>query len=183
MMEVDHESQQVFLEQMEMPTNIELGAMFPSDTSVQTRLTSPIVTTFVDTENISFERFVKLCHIVLECHIQSCKACMYNFLFFNVYASRNKSGIWGWRSDKTEDVNGYSCKVFSCNNVALVTKTRTEHLSERDKVRSRLPRTPLHSFLGIAQNEQAQVHGQAEGTSSSESSSEVFSLSSWSSFL
>ncbi|KAJ1530836.1 hypothetical protein ONE63_005682 [Megalurothrips usitatus] len=128
MMEVDHESHEVFVEQMEMPANIELGAMFPSDASVQTRLRSPIVTTYVDTENISFER--------------------------------NKSGIWGWRSDKTEDINGYSCKVFGCNNVALVTKTRTEHLSEKDKIRSRMPRTPLHSFLGIAQNEQVQ---QAQG--------------------
>ena len=24
---------------------------------------------------------------------------------------RNKSGIWGWRSDKSETVNGFDCKV------------------------------------------------------------------------
>lgn len=142
MMEVDHESHEVFVEQMEMPVNIELGGMFPTDASVQSRLRSPIVTTFVDTENISFER--------------------------------NKSGIWGWRSDKSEDVNGYSCKVFSCNNVALVTKTRTEHLSEKDKIRSKMPRTPLHSFLGIAQNEQVQKAQGAlvEAGSSSDTNSE-----------
>ncbi|XP_034252442.1 ankyrin repeat domain-containing protein 13D [Thrips palmi] len=140
MMEVDHETHEVFVEQMEMPANIELGGMFPSNSSVLTRLRSPIVTTYVDTENISFER--------------------------------NKSGIWGWRSDKSEDVNGYSCKVFSCNNVALVTKTRTEHLSEKDKIQSKMPRTPLHSFLGIAQNEQVQVQGQPEPGSSSDTNSE-----------
>ena len=46
---------------------------------------------------------------------------------------RNRSGIWGWRSDKTESVNGYECKVYSANNLQLTTKTRMEHLSEKDK--------------------------------------------------
>ncbi|KAI5639135.1 hypothetical protein NE865_08335 [Phthorimaea operculella] len=32
---------------------------------------------------------------------------------------RNKCGIWGWRQDKTEIVNGYECRVFSANNVEL----------------------------------------------------------------
>lgn len=45
----------------------------------------------------------------------------------------------------------YECKVFSASNVELVTKTRTEHLTESDKQRSRAPRTPLQSFLGIAE--------------------------------
>ncbi|KAM3962618.1 LOW QUALITY PROTEIN: ankyrin repeat domain-containing protein 13D [Aphomia sociella] len=45
---------------------------------------------------------------------------------------RNKSGIWGWRQDKTEVVNGYECKVFSANNVELVSMTRSEHLPRGD---------------------------------------------------
>lgn len=57
-----------------------------------------------------------------------------------------------------------------------MTKTRTEHLSEKDKIRSKMPRTPLHSFLGIAQNEQVQVQGQAEPGSSSDSNSEVHAI-------
>ena len=46
---------------------------------------------------------------------------------------RNKSGIWGWRSDKTENVNSYECKVYAANNLQLTTKTRMEHLSEKDR--------------------------------------------------
>lgn len=43
---------------------------------------------------------------------------------------RNKTGIWGWRSDKTETINGYECKVYAASNVEFVTRTRTEHLNE-----------------------------------------------------
>lgn len=43
---------------------------------------------------------------------------------------RNKTGIWGWRSDKTEDVSGYPCKVYAASNVEFVSKTRSEHLTE-----------------------------------------------------
>ena len=43
---------------------------------------------------------------------------------------RNKSGIWGWRSEKSEVINGYNCKVYGASNVEFVTKTRMDHLSE-----------------------------------------------------
>ncbi|KAF3426503.1 hypothetical protein E2986_00452 [Frieseomelitta varia] len=66
----------------------------------------------------------------------------------------NKAGLWGWRSDKSEIVNGHECKVFSACNVELITKTRLEHLSEPDKARARAPRTPLQSFLGMAEQQQ-----------------------------
>lgn len=46
---------------------------------------------------------------------------------------RNKSGLWGWRSDKSEEINGYECKVYTANNLQLVTKTRVEHLSDTDR--------------------------------------------------
>jgi septin 4 len=54
-------------------------------------------------------------------------------------------------------VNGYECKVFGASNVELVTKTRTEHLTETDKVKARAPKTPLQSFLGIAEVEEKQA--------------------------
>ena len=66
---------------------------------------------------------------------------------------RNKAGLWGRRSDKIESVSGHECKVFSASNVEVVTKTRLEHLSEADKARARAPRTPLQSFLGIAEQQ------------------------------
>ena len=46
---------------------------------VSARLTAPVVTTYVNTEQIAFERA--------------------------------KSGVWGFRTDKSETVNGYDCKV------------------------------------------------------------------------
>lgn len=47
---------------------------------------------------------------------------------------RNRIGIWGWRSDKNEVISGYDCKVYTANNLQLVTKTRVEHLNnERAK--------------------------------------------------
>jgi len=47
--------------------------------------------------------------------------------------------------------------VFGASNVELVTKTRTEHLTETDKVKARAPKTPLQSFLGIAEVEEKQT--------------------------
>uniref|UniRef100_A0A6M2DGE1 Putative gpcr-chaperone n=1 Tax=Xenopsylla cheopis TaxID=163159 RepID=A0A6M2DGE1_XENCH len=67
---------------------------------------------------------------------------------------RNKSGIWGWRSDKAEVVNGYDCKVFGASNVEFVTRTRTEHLSEVDKIKARNPKSAFQNLLGIAESEE-----------------------------
>ncbi|XP_044115744.1 ankyrin repeat domain-containing protein 13D isoform X2 [Neovison vison] len=42
-------------------------------------------------------------------------------------------------------------EVYSATNVELVTRTRTEHLSDQDKSRSKGGKTPFQSFLGMAQ--------------------------------
>eukprot|EP00076_Gallus_gallus_P041552 XP_025007090.1 ankyrin repeat domain-containing protein 13D isoform X1 [Gallus gallus] len=121
-MEVDHDKQVVYTETLALALHepdLLLAAMQPSEEHVAGRLTSPIVSTHLDTRNIAFER--------------------------------NKSGIWGWRSEKMEVVSGYEAKVYSASNVELVTKTRTEHLSDQDKSRTKGSRTPFHSFLGLAQ--------------------------------
>ncbi|XP_076626210.1 ankyrin repeat domain-containing protein 13D isoform X3 [Colletes latitarsis] len=122
MMEVDHETRKVYVEHMKLIDVDNMQLMDPSEEGVLGRLTNPIVTTYIDTDKISFER--------------------------------NKAGLWGWRSDKSEVVNGHECKVFSASNVELITKTRLDHLSEPDKIRARAPRTPLQSFLGIAEQQQ-----------------------------
>ncbi|XP_008559506.1 ankyrin repeat domain-containing protein 13D [Microplitis demolitor] len=127
MMEVDHETRKVYVEHMKLIDDENVQLMAPSEEGIVARLTNPIVTTYVDTDKISFER--------------------------------NKAGIWGWRSDKSEVINGHECKVFSASNVELITKTRLEHLSEADKVRSHTPRTPLQSFLGIAEQQQEENGG------------------------
>ena len=46
---------------------------------------------------------------------------------------RQKSGIWGFRSERNDEVNGWQAKVFSATGVEVVTRTRTEHLPEGDK--------------------------------------------------
>ncbi|XP_067684865.1 ankyrin repeat domain-containing protein 13D-like isoform X1 [Haliotis asinina] len=120
-MEIDHDQREVYSETMRIsPSMPDSSIMRPSEAAIAARLTSPIVTTYIDTDKISFER--------------------------------NKAGIWGWRNDKIENVNGYECKVFSASNVELVTKTRTEHLTQQDKEKSkRNNKTPLESFLGVAE--------------------------------
>ncbi|XP_034951703.1 ankyrin repeat domain-containing protein 13D isoform X2 [Chelonus insularis] len=127
MMEVDHETREVYVDHMKLIEDGNVQLMAPSEKAIMARLSNPIVTTYVDTDKISFER--------------------------------NKAGIWGWRSDKCEVVNGHECKVFSASNVELITKTRIEHLSEADKLRARTPRTPLQSFLGIAEQQQEEACG------------------------
>lgn len=122
MMEVDHKTRKVYVEHIKLIDIDDMQLMEPSEEGVLARLTNPIVTTYIDTDKISFER--------------------------------NKAGLWGWRSDKSEVVNGHECKVFSACNVELITKTRLEHLSEPDKARARAPRTPLQSFLGMAEQQQ-----------------------------
>ncbi|NWV07784.1 AN13D protein, partial [Ptilonorhynchus violaceus] len=81
-MEVDHDKQVVYTETLALALHepeLLLAAMQPTEEHVAGRLTSPIVSTHLDTRNIAFER--------------------------------NKSGIWGWRSEKMEVVSGYEAKV------------------------------------------------------------------------
>ncbi|XP_058545789.1 ankyrin repeat domain-containing protein 13D isoform X2 [Neofelis nebulosa] len=121
-MEVDHDRQVVHTETLGLALHEPealLAAMRPTEEHVASRLTSPIVSTHLDTRNVAFER--------------------------------NKCGIWGWRSEKMETVSGYEAKVYSATNVELVTRTRTEHLSDQDKSKSKGGKTPFQSFLGMAQ--------------------------------
>merc|ERR1719188_1308747 len=80
---------------------------------------------------------------------------------------RSRSGFWGWGGDKTEAVSGYETKVFGANNVELVTRTRTEHLTEEDKKRAKSNKNPLQSFLGMAEVEVKQA-AEADNSQQSE---------------
>ncbi|XP_078713764.1 ankyrin repeat domain-containing protein 13B-like [Lampetra fluviatilis] len=122
-LEVDHDRCLVYVETLSLAapeTDALLQAVRPSEAQILLRLSSPVVSTHVNTKNIQFER--------------------------------NKSGIWGWRSEKSETINGYETKVYSASHVELVTCTRTEHLSDQDKNKTKgVKTTPLQSFLGIAE--------------------------------
>ncbi|XP_068617146.1 ankyrin repeat domain-containing protein 13A [Brachionichthys hirsutus] len=69
----------------------------------------------------------------------------------NIVFERSKSGIWGWRSDRTEEVNGFEAKVFTANNVDVVVRTRTEHLTDEEKARIKSERNVLESLLGTVE--------------------------------
>ncbi|KAM4795772.1 ankyrin repeat domain-containing protein 13B isoform 2-T2 [Rhinophrynus dorsalis] len=121
-MEIDHDRRVVFSETLTLGSQdneVLLAAVQPTEEQAMSRLTAPVVTTQLDTKNISFER--------------------------------NKSGILGWRSEKTEVINGYESKVYGASNVELITRTRTEHLSDQHKGKNKGSKTPLQSFLGIAE--------------------------------
>ncbi|XP_069475491.1 ankyrin repeat domain-containing protein 13A [Ambystoma mexicanum] len=71
----------------------------------------------------------------------------------NVAFERTKSGFWGWRTDKMEMVNGYVAKVYNANNINVVTKTRTEHLTEAEKSKYKAERNVLESLLGTVEHQ------------------------------
>uniref|UniRef100_A0A8C5ERJ2 Ankyrin repeat domain-containing protein n=1 Tax=Gouania willdenowi TaxID=441366 RepID=A0A8C5ERJ2_GOUWI len=76
---------------------------------------------------------------------------------------RNKSGIWGWRTDRTETVNRFEAKVFSVNNVNIVIRTRTEHLTDEEKAQIKSERNILESLLGTVE-EHISAQGYATAT-------------------
>ncbi|XP_071766191.1 ankyrin repeat domain-containing protein 13B isoform X2 [Centroberyx gerrardi] len=77
----------------------------------------------------------------------------------NIAFERNKTGILGWRSEKTETVNGYEAKVYGASNVELITRTRTDHLSDQNKTKTKGGKTPLQNFLGIAEQHMGPNNG------------------------
>lgn len=56
MMEVDHDTRKVYVEHMKLISDDNIQLMEPSEEGVIARLTNPIVTTYIDTDKISFER-------------------------------------------------------------------------------------------------------------------------------
>ncbi|XP_037536974.1 ankyrin repeat domain-containing protein 13A [Nematolebias whitei] len=69
----------------------------------------------------------------------------------NIAFERNKSGIWGWKTEKTEVIQGFEAKVFNVNNVHVVIRTRTEHLTDEEKARIKSERNVLESLLGTVE--------------------------------
>ena len=70
---------------------------------------------------------------------------------------RAKSGIIGFRCDRTEVVSGRESAVFIADNVEVITKVRTEHLTPEEKA-SHKPITesrfaPLQSLLRFTEQE------------------------------
>ncbi|XP_039218750.1 ankyrin repeat domain-containing protein 13A isoform X1 [Crotalus tigris] len=124
LIEVNHDDKVVAAERFEITQQIKrltLDSMVPKNKEVERRLTSPVLSTSLDTRNIAFER--------------------------------NTSGFWVWKTERSEVVNDYEAKVFTANNVNVVTRIRTEHLTEEEKRRYKADRNPLESFLGTIEHE------------------------------
>ncbi|NXH45969.1 AN13A protein, partial [Dicaeum eximium] len=124
LIEINHDEKFVTTERFEISQHMKrltLGSMTPKRKDVERRLTSPIISTCLDTKNIAFER--------------------------------TTSGFWLWRTEKSEGVNGYEAKVYMANNVNVITRIRTEHLTEEEKRRYKADRNPLESFLGTVEHE------------------------------
>lgn len=57
-LEVDHEAHRVYVEEIQMiPLDQGLEVMRPSDDTIASRLSAPIVSFDIDTKKISFERY------------------------------------------------------------------------------------------------------------------------------
>lgn len=97
--EIDRDSEEYSIEQLR-GVDEEIHGIVPSKESIQFRLSSPVVNTAVDFENISFER------------------------------NKSGLWGWMRSGDKIESINGYECKVFSADNINFVTRTRMDHLDE-----------------------------------------------------
>jgi len=119
-LEIDHDTRQVYVEEMSAEPDVD-SLKFSTPEQVQHRLSTPLIQTFLDTDNISFQRA--------------------------------KSGLFGWGGERMETVSGMDCKVFGANNVEIVTKTRTEHMSAEDKQRAKANKNPLLSIFGPQETE------------------------------
>ena len=72
-----------------------------------------------------------------------------------------------FRSDKTDVVNGLEASVYSVSGVQLITRQRTEHLSDRVKKQLKQSFNPLHNLLGFM-GQQADMSGHGQEADPSE---------------
>lgn len=152
MIEIDHDMKEVSIEVMKHIDVDSLDGIMPTKESVNVRLQTPVSSNNIDMEKISFERYFIL--FFPNIHI--------NYKIKNL---RNKSGFWGWRSEKNELVNGYDCKVYSASNVEFITRTRSEHLNENQS-RVKNSRTPLQHLLGFGGDDEYDQAGALGGSAS-----------------
>ncbi|MFH4979715.1 hypothetical protein AB6A40_006424 [Gnathostoma spinigerum] len=124
---LDHDKRTAAVQNVNTGNEASLDDYEPTEEAVYSRMSSPIDTTYVDIDKIGFER-------------------------------AKPGGIWSWitSSNKTEEVDGYECKVFNASNVEIVTKTRTEHLLEEEKQRLKEEsnNNPLYNVLKLIEKRQ-----------------------------
>ena len=65
--------------------------------------------------------------------------------------SRQKSGFLGWGGDKSEVINGYISKLYNVTGIEIITRTRTEHMSEEDKDKFKGFTIKFKFYVGMCQ--------------------------------
>ncbi|PWA19566.1 hypothetical protein CCH79_00006994 [Gambusia affinis] len=128
LMEVNHDDGVVDTERFNISQEMEevtLESMQPAEQEVAKRLTTPIVNTYLDTKDIAFERR-------------------------DFFLVANNDGDAG-RGLSALLVGVALQQVFSVNNVNVVIRTRTEHLTDEEKARIKSERNVLESLLGTVE--------------------------------
>ncbi|XP_065054339.1 ankyrin repeat domain-containing protein 13D-like [Rhopilema esculentum] len=114
--EVNHEKKTFWKEVIKLrQESVSLDSVKPPVDIISMRMTSPNITTSLDTERLSF--------------------------------TRQRSGFLGWGGDKCEVINGYESKIYNVTGVEVITRTRTEHMTEEDRERFKEEKTQSQSRL------------------------------------
>uniref|UniRef100_A0A914HBI9 ANK_REP_REGION domain-containing protein n=1 Tax=Globodera rostochiensis TaxID=31243 RepID=A0A914HBI9_GLORO len=102
---IDPNEHIAYVQTLDLQSEPRVEDFIPEDSVVADKFSSPITTTYVDVENVGFERSTK------------------------------SSGFFSWigSSDKEEEIEGFTCRVMNASNVEIVTKTRLDHLSLEER--------------------------------------------------
>nr|CAD2206536.1 unnamed protein product [Meloidogyne enterolobii] len=135
---IDRDEKTAYSQNFDLSSLPKIDKFISSTAAVEEKLKSPITVTYVDVDNIGFE------------------------------PSKKNSRLFSWigSSDKEEEVEGYTCRVFSASNVEVVTKTCFCHLSEEEKELSMKenPNKSVALLLSLFEKRKVDVNGSPDQT-------------------
>lgn len=164
MIDIDHETGSAYTENLNIPGE-EAVLHEPNMDQIDHKLSAPNMTGKIFRRNSSkfssffFQQFIwtliksnlkgknrsrLTSNVKIQTEINSTFSTDWIFSLF----CRSKAGVWGMRSEKSETINGYQCKVYTANNFELVTRTRIEHMSEEDRKSAETGQSSHRNFLG-----------------------------------
>ncbi|KAL3089501.1 hypothetical protein niasHS_006885 [Heterodera schachtii] len=102
---IDPNEQIAYAQTMDLQSEPCIEDFVPDDSTVAEKFRSPINATYVNVDNVGFERTTKST---------------------GLFSSIGSNG-------KEEEVEGFTCRLMNASNVEIVTKTRLDHLSIADR--------------------------------------------------
>lgn len=93
-----------YIQNFDLYSEPKIEEFIPHDGVVMDKLKSPITTTYIDVDNVGFER-----------------------------SQKSGLLSWIGSNEKEEEVEGYACRVFNASNVQIVTKTCFYHLTAEER--------------------------------------------------